>query len=343
MCSFANGFSQKDRRDTIWFDKNWEKTEKMQAVFYRVYEEAGNLRYIVYDRFLNGMLQMKAEAYKIYPLLKDGLALYYDEDGNVTRKTNYKDNIKNGTEVIYFDAGMDSTVNNHIKNDKGGYSTECIRKSPRDMQGSMVGNPYPLAEAYTVVENMPEYPGGLSALMNYLQENLKYPSVARKKGWDGKVYVKFVVDIDGSIRNVEVIRSSGTAMLDEEAIRVVTTFQKWKPGVQDGKPVPVYFNLPINFHLTNNYGSKKPITDEEYSVFYYNLGVEYDNATKYDFAIACYTKSLAFKKNDIDSLYNLGVSYNKFALSDKACETWKKIKEMGKSDADELLKKYCNN
>ncbi|MCD6066265.1 MAG: TonB family protein [Bacteroidetes bacterium] len=105
-------------------------------------------------------------------------------------------------------------------------------------------------EIFTVVEEMPEYPGGMADLMKYLQNNISYPQVEKEAGIQGKVFVKFVVQPDGVISNVEVLRGvSGGEGLSKEAIRVVKSMPKWKPGKQNGRTVPVYFNLPINFKL----------------------------------------------------------------------------------------------
>ena len=105
-------------------------------------------------------------------------------------------------------------------------------------------------EIFTVVEEMPEYPGGMADLMKYLQNNINYPQVEKEAGIQGKVFVKFVVQPDGSISNTEVLRGvAGGEGLSKEAIRVVKAMPKWKPGKQNGRTVPVYFNLPINFKL----------------------------------------------------------------------------------------------
>lgn len=105
-------------------------------------------------------------------------------------------------------------------------------------------------EIFTVVEEMPEYPGGMGDLMKYLQNNISYPQVEKEAGIQGKVFVKFVVQPDGAISNVEVLRGvAGGEGLSKEAIRVVKSMPKWKPGKQNGRSVPVYFNLPINFKL----------------------------------------------------------------------------------------------
>jgi len=109
--------------------------------------------------------------------------------------------------------------------------------------------PEPVAEEiFTFVEEYPEFPGGDKALREYILNNIKYPEVARTSGITGTVYVQFVVEKDGSISDVKVVRGIGGGC-DEEAVRVVKSMPRWKPGKQKGQPVRVYFTLPIEFKL----------------------------------------------------------------------------------------------
>ena len=102
---------------------------------------------------------------------------------------------------------------------------------------------------FVVVESMPEFPGGQQALFKYLSENVKYPVIAQENGIQGRVICQFVVNKDGSIVDVEVVRSGGDASLDKEAIRVLKSMPKWKPGKKRGKPVRVKYTVPVNFKL----------------------------------------------------------------------------------------------
>ena len=103
-------------------------------------------------------------------------------------------------------------------------------------------------EPYKYVEQMPTFPGGEDKLMEFLGNNLKYPSMARETNIQGKVFVTFVVNEDGKISDVKVLRGIGGGC-DEEARRVVMAMPSWKPGKQNGRSVPVQFNLPIQFKL----------------------------------------------------------------------------------------------
>jgi len=104
------------------------------------------------------------------------------------------------------------------------------------------------AEIFKVVEEMPEFPGGTAKLLEYIGKNIKYPMMARESDIQGKVYVNFVVEPDGSISHVEVLRGIGGGC-DEEAVRVVQSMPKWKPGKQRGAPVRVQYMVPIVFKL----------------------------------------------------------------------------------------------
>lgn len=101
------------------------------------------------------------------------------------------------------------------------------------------------------IDEMPEFPGGLEMLMEYLAQNIHYPEVARKAGIEGKVMVRFVVETDGSITDCTVMESLSEEC-DEEALRVVKRMPKWKPGIKDGQPVSVGFFLPVRFKLRGN-------------------------------------------------------------------------------------------
>lgn len=101
---------------------------------------------------------------------------------------------------------------------------------------------------FQVVENDPEFPGGVESLYKYLAQNIKYPQLARENNITGRVYVTFVVEKDGSVTGVRVVRDIGGGC-GAEAVRVVKSMPKWTPGKQRGKAVRVQYNLPVNFTL----------------------------------------------------------------------------------------------
>ena len=104
-------------------------------------------------------------------------------------------------------------------------------------------------KAYEVVEVMPKFKGGESAMMEFLMMNMKYPQTAVKAKQQGRAIVGFVVRKDGTVSDVHITKSAGHAVLDEEAMRVVKAMPAWEPGKQKGKPVNVKYNVPITFRL----------------------------------------------------------------------------------------------
>ncbi|MBA7488812.1 MAG: energy transducer TonB [Prevotella sp.] len=106
----------------------------------------------------------------------------------------------------------------------------------------------PCSKVYQVVEQMPQFPGGQAAMMKFIADSLRYPSVAFENGIEGRVIVKFVVDCKGKIVNPLVVRSVDP-LLDREAIRLVKSMPKWIPGKQNGKPVNVVCFVPVRFKL----------------------------------------------------------------------------------------------
>ena len=103
-------------------------------------------------------------------------------------------------------------------------------------------------EIYMVVEDSPQFPGGLQALLDYLHDNIKYPESCRRDSIQGRVIISFVVEKDGSINSAEIVKGVHE-QLDAEALRVIDAMPKWKPGKQCGKTVRVKYAIPVNFRL----------------------------------------------------------------------------------------------
>ncbi len=110
--------------------------------------------------------------------------------------------------------------------------------------------PIPKEEPLIIVETMPEFPGGEQKLMEFLYSNIKYPESAKKNGYSGTAYVTYVIEKDGSLSDIRILRGVANAPeCDQEAVRVIKMMPNWKPGFHRGKPVRVQFNLPIKFTL----------------------------------------------------------------------------------------------
>lgn len=129
-----------------------------------------------------------------------------------------------------------------------GEHIDDVLRDRGDGVGSGTGsNPDP--DPVDFVEQMPQFPGGQSALMSYLGSNMRYPAMAIENEIEGRVVVKFVVGKDGNISNVQIIKTLDPSC-DKEAVRVVKSMPKWVAGRQNGHPVAVYFTLPVVFRLT---------------------------------------------------------------------------------------------
>ena len=130
-------------------------------------------------------------------------------------------------------------------------------------------------EVFMSVDKMPAFPGGEAALMMYIRDNISYPSLAEEKNVQGRVVVQFVVDTIGQVGEVKVVRSVDQD-LDREAVRVVNTLPRFTPGTQSGKPVNVWYTLPVNFKLENDISYLLSFIHEVDSIKidYYNLDID---------------------------------------------------------------------
>ncbi|MES2730743.1 MAG: TonB family protein [Bacteroidota bacterium] len=107
----------------------------------------------------------------------------------------------------------------------------------------------PVESVYTIVEQMPEFPGGAAELMKYLSKKMKYPAIAQRMGVEGTVFVNFIVSKEGKIDEVNIVKGISKEC-DEEASRVIKAMPDWKPGKQNGRSVAVRYTLPVRFKMT---------------------------------------------------------------------------------------------
>lgn len=133
-----------------------------------------------------------------------------------------------------------------VQGEEGGVDLSLLETGKGN---EIVEEPKPV-ETFTIVEQMPQFPGGDAELMKYIQKNIKYPPIAKENGITGTVYVQFVVDQNGEVVDIVVVRGAPSKDLDQEAMRVIKSLPKWTPGKQTGKPVRVQFTLPIKFVLS---------------------------------------------------------------------------------------------
>ena len=115
-----------------------------------------------------------------------------------------------------------------------------------------IDDPEPVTEIVDeTVDQMAYYPGGIPALMDFLNENIKYPEQAEREGIEGRVVAGFIVERDGSVSNIEILKSVHP-LLDAEVVRVMSLMPNWIPGRQNGQPVRVKYSLPITFRLISD-------------------------------------------------------------------------------------------
>lgn len=122
------------------------------------------------------------------------------------------------------------------------------RASVKQVSDRRPGDGKEIKEIFVVVEEMPRFPGGDQALFNHVYENVKYPPEAKAQGIQGSVILRFVITAEGKVADVTIVRGVHP-LLDEEAVRVMNTVPDWTPGRQGGRPVDVWYSVPINFAL----------------------------------------------------------------------------------------------
>lgn len=160
-------------------------------------------------------------------------------NGNAYSPGIYKYEIWCDGEKLYTATVNIKSLDEKNKNTSKQTTTNTIKEFPYSIKQD---------EVYETVEQKPEFPGGNTGLIKFLQANVKYPTEAIEKNIQGRVFVQFIVNKDGSISNPEVIKSANS-LLDAEALRVVKSMPNWNPGKQRGEPVRVRFTVPVNFKL----------------------------------------------------------------------------------------------
>lgn len=196
-------------------------------------------------------------------------------------------------------------------------------------------------EVFTIVEEMPSFPGGDQAMMKWLRDKIEqigYPQAEKEAGVSGTSYVTFIIGKDGIITDAKTLKGVPNGPgYDKLALQVIKAMPKWNPGKQNGKEVSVDYNLPIKFRIDDSVRDRK-MNDAN---FYYNKGVEFSKNNEYQKAIGEFNKTLDIVPTDIDALYNRGIMFFKLSKKEEACKDWNTIKSIGKPDANELIRQYC--
>lgn len=190
------------------------------------------------------------------PMLDEVLNVYKQPFPDIEDTNNDRERNENKDFVIN-DNNIQSTINESAINTKntnnedesGRLMSNDVKEKEVKADNSEDENLAEDNEIYQVVEEMPEFPdGGMAGLMKWLSNNIQYPAKAREEGTQGRVTMQFVVNRDGSISDAQVLRGVDPN-LDKEALRLINSMPKWKPGMQRGKPVRVRYSVPVNFRL----------------------------------------------------------------------------------------------
>jgi TonB family protein len=275
-----NAFSQ----EKIYLDSAWKKVDSPEkAVYYRIleYNKKDNNKGKIIDYYISGKIQSEADYSDFSKKIKHGKFIMYYENGNIEKKMEYVNGKKNGKYVAYWENGTLQEETDYIHGDIDGKDksyfengnikqstsytkynrngehlvyrkTGQLKRIDNYENGKFTrGKCFDLAgndTTYFDYEIAADFPGGRSEMMKFLASEMKYPVNAFKNKIEGKVYLRFIVDTDGSVRDVKITRGINQE-LDAEAIRAVRNMPKWSPGMIDGVGVKSYFDLPVNFKL----------------------------------------------------------------------------------------------
>ena len=217
-----------------------------KAVGSRLYSLANSLNHSSLKKRITMMMRKKsnpwARAKYLYVLPLAAVAVAAFARPEISKPLNEISRVK----VTEFPAISDAVTSESIE------KTDTLKGKPQTIV--IVGdknNPDNEEEPYTAVEQMPQFPGGMKALMEYISTNLRYPEDAKQQKTEGRVIARFTVKKDGSIGDVNIVRGVSPS-LDAEAVRVLSGMPKWQPGMQDGKAVPTLYTVPVVFRIIEN-------------------------------------------------------------------------------------------
>lgn len=265
------------QRDSIYgyYDMLWKKLDnKEDAKFFRVVKDRPDGKYLVRDYYISGKLQFVGICTALEPKLDiEGKGTLYHESGGVQQIGLFKEEEAVGLHAYFYEDGARHKVVFHREGEKDVYHHFWSREGEEklvngkglvaeylpglatryyEIEDSVVVASFSDDESgntvYGILEQQPEYRGGYEALIKDIRATMKYPKSARKRGIEGIVYVAFLIGKKGEISNVRVLKGIQHEC-DVEAVRAVTTLNKWNPGMHKGEPVFVKFVLPIKFKL----------------------------------------------------------------------------------------------
>ncbi len=241
----------------VYYNKNWEETTRDKMEYFRKKFRADNT-WSVIDCYKSGKKQMTGTYLDDSCKISQGIFSWYNEDGIVTRTSNFQSSKKDGMETICYGNGK-KRLELHYRSDEldgdciGYYESGKISGRSTYAQGKQINGEFfnedgSINKNISEFESEAEFPGGLPGLAKYLSGSLSYPSIAMRRNIQGSVIVQFIIDTDGSVKNVE-IASSVDPSLDREAVRVIRQMPRWKPAYEGGRLVKFFVKQPVTFKL----------------------------------------------------------------------------------------------
>jgi TonB family protein len=215
----------------IYFNADWQPTDSANAEYYeKVWHD--NSLWHMNDYFKNHSPKMIATFQDDSLQVKTGSCLLYYDNGRLSEKTNYVNGRLEGPQVWYFPNGQ--------KSEEGVYKADSVVSA---LLWTEDGLPDPTGVPMIV---RPSFDGDMSSV---IASNLRYPPEARENGYQGKALISFLITAKGNMAKATVVRSSGYEELDQEALRVVMTLRKWRPGKHHNRPLDMRYTLPIAFKI----------------------------------------------------------------------------------------------
>jgi len=227
-------------QDTLYLTMNGKACVKTDAQYYSVKWPQPGGRYKVEEHYMDGMLKKRGtypSAIIDDPNLRDGYFTYWDKEGHKTDEGAFEMGKHAGVWKFYYKNGI-------VKREELYKDGVISERHLYDSTGKQ--KPYK-PQVYQIGDQMPE---PSVDMVKYLQDNLRYPEKARKNNIEGRVIVKFLVNEDGTLSNISVLKGVGSGC-DEEAVRVIAAMPPWKPAKKNGDLVKVHFVQPITFVLMN--------------------------------------------------------------------------------------------
>ena len=247
-------------QDTIFYNSSMKEVKTSDKAAYYAFKirDKDQPEFVIKKVYYMSDSIQSQERYSILsPEKRDGKYYEWYENGQLSEETDYLNGKSHGKSLKYWESGQLKAEINYEKGsfhgnlrtywENGQLKRQDIYENDELIKGETwdsTGQKTPYKDYYI----LPQYPGGIDAAFSSIFKNIKYPSAARENNIEGTVHVQFVVDKEGNIRDIVVLKGVHPS-LNAEAIRVVKLLKNWRPGYQDGEAVDVYYNIPIKFKL----------------------------------------------------------------------------------------------